>query len=90
LTPFAVSGRDYGIVAGFHDATTGQDVIVAAGIGENGTIAASELLSDETLFAQLGKETLLSPRHRNLEAVIETQVINGKPGPPKVVAVYSW
>ncbi len=90
LTPFTVSGRDYGIVAGFHDPTTGQEVVVAAGIGENGTIAASELLSDETFFAQLGKETLLSPRNRNLEAVIETQVINGKPGPPRVVAVYTW
>lgn len=90
LTPFTVIGHDYGIVAGFRDPTTGQDVVVAAGIGENGTIAASELLSDEAFFAELGKEALLPPRHRNLEAVIETQVINGKPGPPRVVAVYSW
>ncbi|MGA3080989.1 MAG: hypothetical protein ABSD44_06365 [Terracidiphilus sp.] len=90
LKPFTAIDRDYGIVAGFYDPTTGQDVIVAAGIGENGTIAASELLTDESFFAELGKGALLPPQHRNLEAVIETEVINGRPGPPKIVAVYTW
>ena len=27
---------------------------------------------------------------KNLEAVIETQVIDGHPGPPTVLAVESW
>lgn len=90
LKPFTAIVHDYGIVASFHDPTTEEDVIVAAGIGENGTMAASELLSNEAFFAELGERTLFSPRHRNLEAVIETQVINGKHGPPKIVAVYTW
>src|SRR5579872_958187 len=51
-TAFNQVNHDYGLVARFHDPTTEQIVIVAAGIGENGTIAASELLSDARYLAE--------------------------------------
>lgn len=90
LTPLSRINHDYGIVARFHDSTTEQIVIVAAGIGENGTIAASELLSNKEYFSELTREGRLPRSYQNVEAVIETQVIDGKHGPARVVAVCTW
>jgi len=81
---------DYAIVARIHDDVTGQPVIIAAGILGEGTEAASEVLYNPAyLDAMLAK----APRNwdgKNLEAVIETHVIEGNPGPPEVLDVESW
>jgi hypothetical protein len=42
---------DYGLVARFHDPTTGQLAVVAAGLGENSIVAASSLISNEKYLA---------------------------------------
>lgn len=82
--------QDYAIVARIHDKVTGQPVIVLAGILGGGTEAAGEVVSNpEYLNAMLEK----APKnwdHMNLEAVIETHVIEGHPGPPRVIAVETW
>ncbi|WP_263375474.1 hypothetical protein [Granulicella aggregans] len=88
--PFVKMDRDFGIVARFHDPTTEQIVVVAAGIGENGTIAASRFLTDERYLSELKRERRLPLPEQNFEAVVETQIIDGKPGPPRVVATYLW
>jgi hypothetical protein len=81
---------DYAIVARIHDDVTGQPVIIAAGILGEGTEAASEVLYNPAyLNAMLAK----APKNwdgKNLEAVIETHVIEGNPGPPEVLDVESW
>ncbi|HEY3704096.1 MAG TPA: hypothetical protein VGL22_03490 [Terracidiphilus sp.] len=88
--PYQKLSRDYAIVARIHDKTTGQPVIIAAGISEEGTEAAGEILyNPEYLQSLLAK----APRdwdQKNMEAVIETQVIEGHPGPPNVLAVETW
>jgi len=90
LTAFDQVAHDYGLVGRFHDPTTEQTVVVAAGIGENGTIAASELLSDRKYLAELSKQGVSPGRNQNWEAVVETKMIDGKPGPPHVIASYIW
>jgi len=90
LTAFDQVTHDYGLVGRFHDPTTEQIVVVAAGIGENGTIAASELLSDRKYLAELSKQGISPRRNQNWEAVVETKMIDGKPGPPHVIASYIW
>ena len=90
LTPYSEMNRDFGLIARFHDPTTDQIIIVSAGIGENGTVAASEFLTTEKYLQELRQERQFPRREQNFEAVIETQIINGRPGPPKVVATYSW
>jgi hypothetical protein len=81
---------DYALVARIHDDVTGQPVIIAAGILGEGTEAASEVLYNPAyLNAMLAK----APKNwdgKNLEAVIETHVIEGNPGPPEVLDVESW
>ncbi len=82
--------RDYAIVARIHDATTGQPVIVVAGISDQGTEAASEVVYNPVYLNSLLDKAPKDWTRRNMEAVIETHVIGGHPGPPDILAVETW
>ncbi len=88
--PYEKLSRDYAIVARIHDQTTGQPVIVAAGISEEGTEAAGESVYNSEYLEALLKNAPPNWEQMNMEAVIETQVIEGHPGPPQVQAVEFW
>ncbi len=88
--PYQKLSRDYAIVARIHDSTTGQPVIIAAGISEEGTEAAGEILYNPVYLDTLLKSAPANWEQMNMEAVIETQVIEGHPGPPQVQAVEFW
>lgn len=88
--PYQKLSRDYAIVARIHDNTTGQPVIIAAGISEEGTEAAGEILYNPLYLNSLLAKAPADWEQKNLEAVIETQVIQGHPGPPNVLAVETW
>ena len=90
LTPIPNLAHDFGLIARFNDRTTDQVIVVAAGIKENGTIAAAEMISDPKYLAILHNAVHLTKQKQNFEAVIETQIINGNPGPPRIVAAYTW
>jgi hypothetical protein len=88
--PYQKLSRDYAIVARIHDSTTGQPVIVAAGISEEGTEAAGEILYNPMYLDSLLAKLPANWEQLNMEAVIETQVIEGHPGPPSILAVDTW
>ena len=88
--PYEKLSRDYAIVARFQDSLTGQPVVLASGISEEGTEAAGELISEPADLAGLLKKAPSNWRSMNMEAVIETQVIDGHAGPPQVLAVEFW
>jgi len=88
--PYQKLSRDYAIVARIRDNTTGQPVIIAAGISEEGTEAAGEILYNPVYLDSLLKNAPPNWEQMNMEAVIETQVIEGHPGPPQVEAVEFW
>ena len=88
--PYQKLSRDYAIVARIHDNTTGQPVIVAAGISEEGTEAAGEILYNPVYLDSLLAKLPSNWESLNMEAVIETQVIEGHPGPPSILAVETW
>jgi hypothetical protein len=86
--PFATIPRTYAIVARFVDPTTGQPTVIIDGVGAAATIAAAEFLTNPEYF-----ETGDAPRgwqQRNLELVLEIQLVNGDWGPPHVIAAHSW
>jgi len=86
-----VSGdsRDYAIVASYFDSTIGQHVLIIAGIGKAGTQAAAEFLtSNQDLKSWLTEEKV--PRGKNVELVLSTEILDGQPGPPHVVASSIW
>jgi hypothetical protein len=82
--------KDYAIVARFIDPNTDRPVVVAAGLARGGTVAAGEFLVDARHMNDLANQAPKGWSRRNIEVVLETQVIDGRSGPPRVAAVYVW
>ena len=82
--------EDAAIVARLLDSGTGQFTIVVAGVGELGTQAASELVTRADLLEQAIRGLPSGWQKRNLEIVLQTTVTDSVPGPPHVVATYTW
>lgn len=82
--------RDYALVSRVLDPTTGNMVVIGAGITPFGTTAALELLtSPDALEAALSD----APRdwHQgNLQIVLTTRVMDRAAGPPDVLATHFW
>ncbi|MGC1783918.1 MAG: hypothetical protein WA708_15455 [Acidobacteriaceae bacterium] len=88
--PHTKLAKDYAIVARIHDNVTGQPVIILGGILGEGTEAASEVVSNPVYLDAMLKKAPKNWAQLNLEAVIETNVIDGNPGPPNILAVETW
>jgi len=82
--------KDYAIVARLVDPNTDQFVVVAAGIGRGGTVAAGEFLVDSRRMEDMLKQLPGNWKQKNIEIVLETQVIQGRSGPPRITAVHVW
>lgn len=82
--------KDFALVTRALDPNTGRYVVVAAGIARGGTIASGEFLVDPSHMDELMRVVPRDWEHRNMEIVIETQVIDGRSGPPRIAAVYVW
>jgi hypothetical protein len=82
--------KDYAIVARLVDPDTDQFVVVAAGIGRGGTVAAGEFLVDANRMDEMLKQMPRNWKQKNIEIVLETQVIQGRSGPPRIAAIHVW
>ena len=82
--------KDYAIVARFVDPDTDQYVVVAAGIGRGGTVAAGEFLVDAHRMNDMVSQLPRDWNRKNVEIVLETQVIQNRSGPPRISAVHVW
>jgi hypothetical protein len=82
--------KDYAIAARFTDESTGQVVLVAAGIAGSGTRAAGEFLTDEANLKQLANSAGVDWARTNFEVVLSSQVVKGMQGKPKVEAEAFW
>jgi len=82
--------KDYAIAARFIDESTGQVVLVAAGIAGSGTRAAGEFLTDEASLKQLADSAGADWGKRNFEVVLSAEVVKGVQGKPKVEAKAFW
>jgi hypothetical protein len=88
--PYLKLTEDYAIISRVMDPTLERMVVVAAGIAKFGTIAAGEFLTDPAQMQTLLKKAPANWDRKNFEAVIETKVINGNSGPPRMVAAHFW
>jgi hypothetical protein len=82
--------EDYAIVARFYAPETENTVVVAAGLGENGTATAAEFLLHSQYLMTAGQGAPPQWMKKNMEFVIKTQIIDGNAGPPIIVAQYFW
>jgi len=81
--------NDYAIIARVDDPTTGVSMMIDAGLGNDGSLAASELLASNLLPDQLKSDPSCSGK-TNFEAVIGTEIIEAKPGPPHILRLQCW
>lgn len=88
-TPVSDWKKDYAIVARVDDATTGVPVLIEAGLGSAGSTAASELLTSGELAGRLRDEPHCKAK-ASFEAIVDTDIIEGKPGPPHVLNLDCW
>jgi hypothetical protein len=87
--PMSKWQHDYAIIARLDDPLTGVPVLLEGGLGNNGSLAASEFLTSNDLNESLAKEPTCSGK-KSFEAVIETEIVDAKPGPPHTVRVSCW
>jgi hypothetical protein len=88
--PYSQSTQDYGIVARFLSPTTERETIIIAGIGANGTLAATSMATDERFFGELVRSAGKNAAKKNIEILVTTQIIDNRTGPPKVLDVQYW
>ena len=88
--PYSQSTQDYGIVARFLSPTTERETIIIAGIGANGTLAATSMATDERFFGELVRSAGMNAAKKNFEILVTTQIIDNRTGPPKVLDVQYW
>jgi len=81
---------DYAVVARFRDPTTEGPVMVVAGLGPNGTEAASEFVNSSQYMQQLAQKAPVGWENKNLELVLKVDVFGSKAGPPTVIAATVW
>jgi len=89
-SPFALVTEDWAVISRFRHPDTEHWIVTAPGLSRWGTIAAGEFLTDPVHLEGLAKLAPEGWRSRNLQAVIATKVINGQPGPPRIVAAEFW
>ena len=88
--PYSQSTQDYGIVARFLSPTTERETVIIAGIGANGTLAATSMATDERFFGELVRSAGKNAARKNIEILVTTQIIDNRTGPPKVLDVQYW
>ncbi|HEV2326099.1 MAG TPA: hypothetical protein VGS10_19325 [Terracidiphilus sp.] len=87
--PISAWRSDYAIVARENDATIGVPVLIEAGLGNSGSLAASEFVTSGALTSALGKESACRGKS-DFEAVIGTDIIDTRPGPPHILRLTCW
>ncbi len=87
---YSTIAQDYAIVSRYTDSLTEKMVVVVAGMGRDGTIAAGEFVTDPRYLENLDSRAPKGWEHKNLQVVLATDVVNGTTGPPRILATYFW
>jgi hypothetical protein len=88
--PYAYATRDYAIIARYKDPTTGGNILIIAGIGAHATQAASEFVVTSNGLEQIRRGAPRGWEKKNLEMIVETDIINGDSGPAHLIATTTW
>jgi len=81
---------DYAVVARLPHSKTGEPLMAIAGIGQSGTRAAAEFITNPQEIGDLIKSAPKTWTSENVELVLQTKVVNDIPTTPTVVAVRYW
>jgi hypothetical protein len=82
--------KDFAIVARLQNSKTGQFLVILGGVGMVGTEAAGRFVSREGDLDAALRNAPPGWQAKNLEIVLESDVIDGSASTPQVVAVRTW
>ena len=88
--PYAYATHDYALIARYKDSTTGGNILIIAGIGAHATQAGSEFVVTSRGLEQIRRIAPGGWEKKNLEMIVETDIINGDSGPPYLIAATTW
>ena len=84
------TAADFGLVTRLVNPKTGQFTVVVAGLGSNGSDAASEVVTNPAIFAKAVAEMPGDWSKKNIQIVVKASVTDSINGPPLVVGTYIW
>lgn len=90
VTPGVRIVKDYALLARFVPPSTGQPVYVIAGLRHPSMEEGVKLLLSPQLMEQIAALDSAGKRNKNIEMVIQTEVVEGVAGKPAVLAVHTW
>jgi hypothetical protein len=82
--------EDYAIVTRVFEPTTEKTVVSVAGIETYGTLAASEFVTEPMYLEAALAGAPNDWRRKNAQFVLATKIIDGSPGPPRILAAQFW
>jgi hypothetical protein len=81
---------DYALIARAPEPESGQMMLVIAGLGEKGSAAALEFVTNPKYLERWAAGAPRGWERQNIEIVIKTKVINEDWGEPRAVATHIW
>lgn len=82
--------EDYALIVRAPEPETGQSMLVIAGLGEKGSAAALEFVTNPKYLDRFASQAPAGWEGRNIELVIKSNLINDDWGEPHVVAAHFW
>jgi hypothetical protein len=82
--------EDYALISRFRSPMTGQFTVTSSGLYRYGTAAAAAFLTDPSLLAEFAAMAPVGWEKQNVQVVINTKMINGKPSRPTILSTYFW
>jgi hypothetical protein len=82
--------KDFALIARVLNSKTGQFLVVVSGVGMVGTKAAGRFISHEEDLAVALRAAPRGWERKNLEIILETDIVDGSPSPPRAVALKVW
>ncbi len=85
-----LGSKDFALVARLLNSKTGQFLIIVSGVGMVGTKAAGRFISHPEDLETALRAAPPGWERKNLEIVIETDIVDSSPSPPRAVALKVW
>jgi len=82
--------KDFALVARLMNSKTGEFLVIVSGVGMVGTKAAGRFVTHEEDLKTALREAPNGWERKNLEVVLETDIVDGSPSPPRAVAIKVW
>jgi len=82
--------QDFAIVSRVFNQRTGKMLVTVGGLYGFGTQAAGQFLTDPRYLKKFTANLKSGWESKNLQLVIRTEVIDGTPGPPELIASWAW